>query len=79
MSTYFESLDSVARARYLKKMEVLGLPVDDDPYLDGNCDKFVDDLTLWPPSEYGHIFCYFIERPVVYNQQQLMQWKSLEA
>ena len=36
-------------------------------------------MSLWPPVEYGHIFCYFIERPGVYTRQQLLQWKSMDA
>lgn len=28
---------------------------------------------------YGHIFCYFVERPGVFTKQELMQSKSLEA
>ena len=36
-------------------------------------------MTKWPSVEYGHIFCYFVERPGVYTRRQLMQWKSLEA
>ena len=39
----------------------------------------VDDMTLRPPVEFGHIFCYSIQRPGVYTQQQLVQWKSLDA
>ena len=42
-------------------------------------DRFEDDMKKWPPIEYGHIFCYFIERPGVFTRQELMQWKSLEA
>ena len=56
MSTYFSSLDPVARERYTKRLDVLGLK-----------------------EEYGHIFCYFVQRPGLYTQQELMQWKSLEA
>lgn len=76
MSEYFSSLDPVAKARYKKKLEVLGLGQKDDPYATCN---FVQELTRWPPIEYGHIFCYFVERPGVYTQQELMQWKSLDA
>jgi hypothetical protein len=73
MSDYFVSLDPVAKDRYRQKLKLLGL---EDPYLDAG---YVDDMTLWPPVEFGHIFCYFIERPGVYTKQELMQWKSLEA
>ena len=77
MSDYFVSLDSAAKERYCQRLGLLGLDENSDPYR--NAEDFVDDMTLWPPVEYGHIFCYFIERPGVYMQQQLIQWKSLEA
>ena len=79
MSTYFSSLDPVARERYTKRLDVLGLKEEDDPYAERNSHKFKDDLASWPPIEYGHIFCYFVQRPGLYTQQELMQWKSLEA
>ena len=43
--------------------------------------KFVESMTLWPTVEYmyGHIFCYFVERPGVFTTMGLMNWKSLEA
>ena len=77
MSEYYKTLPPVAKDRYLDKLKVMGLEEGDDPY--ANDGRFVDDMTLWPPVEYGHIFCYFIQRPGVYTQQQLIQWKSLEA
>ena len=77
MSDYFVSLDSVAKERYRQRLDLLGLDEKSDPYR--NAEDLVDDMTLWPPVEYGHIFCCFIERPGFYTQQQLMQWKSLEA
>lgn len=36
-------------------------------------------MSLWPGVEYGHIYCYFIERPGVYTHKELQQWKSLDA
>ena len=62
-----------------RNLSLLGLSTQEDPYAACNADKFEDDMSLWPPLEYGHIFCYFIQRPGVYTQQELMQWKSLEA
>lgn len=55
MSDYFKSLDPVARARYLEKLHLLGLNERDDPYLPSNEDRFVEDMSLWPPVEFGHI------------------------
>lgn len=76
MSEYYKCLPPVAKRRYLSKLETLSLKEEDDPFASS---KFIDDLTLWPPLEYGHIFGYFIQRPGVYTQQQLLQWKSLDA
>ena len=39
----------------------------------------ISDTTRLPPVEYGHVFCYFIERPGLYTRRQLMQWKNLDA
>ncbi len=58
---------------------LLGLNENEDPYSSKNSMNFVDDMTKWPPVEYGHIFCYFIHRPGVYTRRQLLQWKSLES
>ena len=76
---YFETLEPTARQRYIKKLELLQLTENDDPYAAKNEHYFVDDMTLWPSVEYGHIFCYFVERPGVYSKRELMQWKSLDA
>eukprot|EP00731_Ephydatia_muelleri_P014102 Em0007g1412a len=65
--------------RYLDKLCLLGLSVDNDPYAAINSKNFVSDMSLWPPVEFGHIFCYFIDRPGVYTRQQLLQWKQLNA
>ena len=79
MSDYVQRLPPAAKASYLAKLELLGLSAQEDPYAACNADKFEDDMSSWPPLEYGHIFCYFVQRPGVYTQQELMQWKSLEA
>ena len=79
MSDYFKKLDPISKERYIERLRMLDLKESDDPYADSNNDKFKDDMTKWPPVEYGHIFCYFIERPGLYTRRQLMQWKSLDA
>ena len=79
MSSYFNSLDPIARGRYEEKLTLLGLPTLGDPYELWKMDKFVEDMSLWPPVEYPHIFCYFVERPGVYTRSELMHWKSLDA
>ena len=54
MSDYYKSLDGVAKARYLSKLQLLGLDESNDPYISQD---FVDNMSLWPPIEYGHKFC----------------------
>ena len=71
MSEYYKTLPPVAKDRYLDKLSLMSVKEGDDPY--ANDWRFVDDMTLWPPVEYGHIFCYFIQRPGVYTQQQEAQ------
>ena len=57
MSDYYRSLEAPAKDRYLDKLRLLGLDEDGDPYAAHNEQKFIDDMSLWPPVEYGHIFC----------------------
>ena len=66
MSEYTQALDPAARDRYSEKLRILGIAEQDDPYASWNEGNFVDDLSVLPPVEYGHIFCYFVERPGVY-------------
>ncbi len=55
MSEYLSSLDPVARGRYLKILEVLGLKENDEPYTEENSGRFIGHLlnmdtyfaTLW--------------------------------
>lgn len=79
MSDYFRSLDQTSKARYILKLKIIGLKEAEDPHALENTGRFTDDMSLWPQVEYGHIFCYFIQRPGVYTQKELMQWKSTEA
>ena len=68
---YFASLDASGRQRYLDKLCLLGLTVDNDSYAAINSKNFVLKryviMSLWPPVELEHIFCYFIDHPGVYT------------
>ena len=79
MSEYFESLNSSEKARYIAKLEVVGLTLEDDPYAKENVMKFETCMAGWPPVEYGRIFAYFITRHGVYTLEQLLCWKQLEG
>ena len=62
------------RYMYNKKLGARSLISGNDPCSEDNTGKFVDDLFLWPPVEYNHIFC-FIKQPgvYIYTQPELMQ------
>ena len=79
MSESYKSLGSSEKARYIAKLEAVGLTLEDDPYAKESGGKFDTDMTSWPPLEYGHIFAYFITRPGVYTLEQLLSWKQLEG
>ena len=64
-----------ARARYVEKLHLIGL---NDSHSDSNSAHFKNDLKLWPAVEYGH-FSYFVTRPGLYTQEQLLAWKQLDA
>ena len=77
MSQYLQSLGHISRQRYLQRLKVLGLA--DDPYLETKLERFTDQMTAWPQIEFDHIFGYFIKRPGVFTQEELLDWKSLQA
>ena len=65
MSDYYKSLNPTSRVRYVEKLSYLSLKEEEDPY--DNRDKFKDDMSKWPLVEFGHIFCYYVERPGLYT------------
>ena len=74
--SYKESLDAVAKARYEKKMELVGLgscPYDLVP------EAWTDDVTLWPPVEFPDIVLYLLQTPGQYTREKLKAYKSLET
>ena len=60
LSEYADSLDGVAKSRYLDKLRLLGLAATDDPYASGD---FENAMRLWPPVEFGHYFWLFYRAP----------------
>ena len=44
MSTYLSLLDPVVRERYTKRLDILGLKEEDDPYAEHSSHKFKDDF-----------------------------------
>ena len=74
--SYKESLDSVARSRYEKKLDLIG--VGTCPYELGP-ESWTDDVTLWPPVEFHDIVFYLLQSPGVCTREKLKAYKSLEA
>ena len=60
---YFDSLDDAGRQRYFDKLFQLSMSVENDTYAAIDSKTFVRDVSLWPPVEFGHILCFFIDRP----------------
>ena len=79
MSEYYQRLSEEDKERYQRKLKVIGLLLKDDPFDPANNTKFSDNMGLWPQVEYGNIFKYFIEKPRVYTQEQLLSWKQLDS
>ena len=53
MSEYYESLVSTEKARYIAKLEAVGLTLEDDPYSKESGGNFETNKTSWPPLEYA--------------------------
>ena len=79
MSKYSATLDCISKQRYINKLALVDMKIEDDPFEEKNQKEFEDDMKKWPQVEFGHIFCYYIERPGLYTRRQLLQWKSLDA
>ena len=79
MSQCLRGILEPARVRYVKKLQLIGLQDLDNPYREENESRFCDNMTLWPPVEYGHIFSYFVMRPGLYTREQLLAWKQLDS
>lgn len=58
MSQYLRGLLELARAHYVKKLQLIGLQGTDNPYSKENESRLRDNMTLWLPVEYGHIYSY---------------------
>lgn len=76
MRGYCRDLDLVVTTRYKEKLELVGLGETEDPYQLWSLDQFKNDMAIWPPLEYGHILCYFINQPGMFTKTQLVQYKQ---
>ena len=72
---YVDTLNGVAKFSYFDKLKALGLAATDDPYASGD---FQSTMRLWPPVEFGLIFCYFIKRPKITHDSSCSNGSSLK-
>ena len=77
MSQYSESLGSSEKARYIAKLQAVGLTVEVVPYTKESRRNLETNITFWPPLEHSHIIGYFITYPGLYTLEQLLFWKQL--
>ena len=77
MSRYSESLGNIEKARYIAKLQAVGLTLEVDPYSKESGINFETNLSIWPPLEYSHIFGYFVIYSGLYIVEQLLSWKQL--
>ena len=69
-------IDPVAKTRYFANTQLVDLTGSEDSSKTWNESwKFEKVMLLWLTVEYGHIFCYFVERPGFFSAMQLVQWK----
>ena len=55
MNQYYESLGSTEKARYIAKLQAVGLTQEVDPYNKERRRNFETNMTIWPPPECSHI------------------------
>ena len=79
---YMDTLPEPEKKRYREKLEVLFETKDPkvlrDPYeIESN--EWIDDLTVWPPVEFGDIYSYLVETPGQFTKERMKAYKSLDA
>ncbi len=79
---YVNTLPEPEKKRYREKLEVLFETQDPetlrDPYEIEDI-EWVDDLTVWPPVEFGDIYSYLVETPGQFTKERMKAYKSLDA
>lgn len=80
--TYLDSLSAPEKRRYCEKLQVIYNSNDPaalvDPYTIED-EKWKDDVSLWPPVEFGEIYTYLIDTPGQFTREKMKAYKSLDA
>jgi len=78
MSTYYKSLDLVAKKRHDEKLKYSkGTESLPDPF--SLSDGWSESPSGWPDVSFGDIYLYLIHTPGSYTEEELKAYKSLEA
>ena len=78
---YVNGLPRVEKERYEDKIRGFSKKKYEaclDPYQKAD-NEWRDDISMWPPVEFGDIYGYLIDRPGEYTKEKLKAYKSLEA
>lgn len=75
---YYNNLPAEAKVRYKRKLDLIGLTLDDCPYKQPR-GTWSNDPTQWPEMEYGDLYTYLIDTPGVFTRESMKNKKSLEA
>ena len=78
----YGTLPEPEKKRYREELEVLFEAKNPkalrDPYeIESN--EWIDDLTVWPPVEFGDIYSYLVETPEQFTNERMKAAKSLDA
>ena len=81
---FVNTLTGAAKERYIRKLQCLygGPGVSPDKLLcpyDIPDNQWIDDVSKWPPVEFGHLYVYFVDTPGGYTRVAMKAYKCLEA
>ena len=79
---YANTLPTAEKRRYRLKLEVLYNNKNPDVAIDPyqiDIREWKDDVTLWPPVEFGEIYTYLVDTPGPFTREKLKAYKSLET
>ena len=79
---YCRSLSGAEYGQYADKLKILHSKPDNLVNLDlfqRPDEDWIDDISRWPPVEFGQIYTYLINTPGHFTWEKMKAYKSLEA
>ena len=74
---YYQQLDSTAKARYLKKLRILGNS--EDPYIWSGASGINVEWYDWPNVEFPDIYSYLIAAPTLCTKEELKAYMGMDG